>query len=123
MQLLIGLVPPQTKIFKRSPRRALAAAAAAPSFTSTNLAARGLAQAFIPSEELWGAYATLAAKPRHVLPAPGLLGNHLPPLPPRLLSALSHAARLLSPAAIRKIPFTYRSHKNYHSPSHVVEIF
>src|SRR6266566_9746410 len=69
-----------------------------------------LPQPFLPCEDLRSAPRSLAAKRRYTLPAPSLLGNNLPPLPPRLLSALCHATRLLSPAAIRKMRFTYRSH-------------
>src|SRR5271157_6532616 len=70
-----------------------------------------LAQPPLPSKKLRSAYPSLAAKRRHTLPAPRLLGNHLPPLRPRLLSALPHSPRMQPRTALRKMGFTERSRK------------
>src|SRR5437879_6486173 len=56
-------------------------------------------QALFPGEEMWRTQPAFAAKRRHTLPTPHLLGNQLPPLRPHFLASLlsRHPATLLHP--------------------------
>jgi hypothetical protein len=64
------------------------------------LSRRGcLPQALFPSKEMWRTQPAFAAKRRHTLPTPHLLGNQLSPLPAHFLASLlsRHPATLLHP--------------------------